>query len=145
MNASVPRRLCGLRQDVDLACHRFADTVVFYRDRLGLPAVCQWHGIVRLDGGHGRWLTLWRADPATTPEEDVRAGRHSGVCFEVADLIPLCAALRRSGLTLASEPCRQPWGAFMVNLIDPDGRLVTLIQQRDGQELWRAGAPPLSP
>lgn len=129
MNAMAPRRLSGLRSDVDLTCRRFAEMVVFYRDRLGLPVICQWSGVVRFDGGRGRWLTLWRADPAYGAEEAERSGRHSGVSFAVEGLETLCHALGHAGLPFASPPCRQPWGALMVNLIDPEGRLVTLLEQ----------------
>ena len=137
MNASVPRRLQGLRHDVDLECRRFPEMVAFYRDRLGLPVITQWQGVARLDGGQGRWLTLWRADPAREWAAPC-AGRHSGVCFAVDDLERLHLSLRAAGVTFASAPCRQPWGAVMVNLIDPEERLVTLVQHRAAEREWPA-------
>ena len=129
MNASAPRRLQGLRQDVELMCRNLADMVAFYRDTLGLPVMTQWSAVVRLDGGQGRWLTLWRADSAIEGGE-VPFGRHSGVCFVVDDLERHYRTLRGAGLAFASAPCHQPRGGVMVNLIDPEGRLVTLVQHR---------------
>jgi len=138
MNAYASHGLQGLRQDVELMCRCFPDMVVLYRDTLGLPVVTQWSGVVRLDGGRGRWLTLWRTDPAVEHRQEP-FGRHSGVCFAVEDLDRLYRSLRSSGQTFASAPCRQPWGATMVNLIDPEDRLVTFVQQRAGLRDWHDG------
>ena len=135
MDAGTGTRVRGLRQDVDLVCHRFEAAVGFYRDGLGLPVVTQWAGVVRLDGGRGRWLTLWRADPVADAQH-VPAGRHSGASFAVDDLARLYRLLAGAGLRFASAPCRQPWGAVMVNLVDPEGRLVTLVQHRGGLRDW---------
>ncbi len=125
MQAVAPRRLYGLRGDVELVCWRFAQTVAFYRDCLGLPVVCQWAGVVRLDGGQGRWLTLWRADPAYMSPEDVRWGWHSPISFVVGDLDAVCTALRAAGLDLASHPQAD---SPAMTLNDPEGRAVTLLE-----------------
>ena len=128
-------RLSGLRQDVDICCLAFPETVAFYRDRLGLPVVSQWAGVARFDGGGGRWLTLWRADPLEGAAA-CAAGRHSGASFLVDDIAALYEALGVRGVAFASRPCRQPWGSTMVNLVAPDGHLVTLVQQRAATRDW---------
>lgn len=129
-------RLGELRHDAEIVCDRFDDCVVFYRDRLGLQPIAHWAGVVRLDGGGGRWLTLWRADPLDR-HEPAGHGRHSGATFVVDDVAAVRARLGSQGVTFASAPCRQPWGAMMVNATDPDGRLVTLLQTRRQPRDWR--------
>jgi len=136
MSEEPVTRLGDLRHDADIVCRRLDDCVAFYRDILGLPPVAEWSGVVRLDGGGGCWLTLWRADPLDLERPACR-GRHSGATFVVQDIAKSCERLDGRDVRFASAPCRQPWGAMMVKAEDPEGRLVTLLQIGRQTRDWR--------
>lgn len=116
-----------LRASSDIVYCRFEAAVAFYRDLLGLESIGQWDGGARFHGGCGRELTL-RRGKASDDERPAPYGRHTGVGFEAADLRRTFDALVDRGVRFASAPCSQPWGGSMVNLIDPDGRLVVLLE-----------------
>ena len=102
--------------------------VEFYRDVLGLelqfaePA----HSYARFDLGGANFGVI--AHDISNPEAAAFTGRHTGVNLGVADLDAAVGALKARGASFTMEPVRQPWGAYMALLSDPDGNLFYIEQ-----------------
>jgi len=62
----------------------------------------------------------------SNPEAAAFTGRHTGLNLAVAELDAAVSELKARGATFAMEPTRQPWGAHMALLSDPDGNLFYL-------------------
>ena len=62
------------------------------------------------------------------PDQGVLVGRHSGIGFEVDDLDAEHRRLVDLGVTFPMAPARQPWGATMALVADPDGNVHYLDQ-----------------
>lgn len=101
--------------------------VAFYRDALGLEFLyaSHEHGFAAFSAGAVR---LGMAVPG--PDKDTLVGRHTGVGFEVADLEEEHRRLAALGVSFPVPPTRQPWGATMAMLADPDGNVHYLEQSR---------------
>jgi catechol 2,3-dioxygenase-like lactoylglutathione lyase family enzyme len=125
-----------LHRDAEVACANLEQSVRFFSEILGLPIIARNSTSARLDGGAGRWLTLWRTSPLDMAEMS-GAEHQTGVTFEVGDLYATYNDLLAQGLEFSSLPCRQPWGHVMVNLIDPDRNRIMLVQRRQAARDWR--------
>lgn len=55
-------------------------------------------------------------------------GRHTGVGLVVADLEAEHARMAGLGVRFSMPPTRQPWGAFMAMISDPDGNVFYVEQ-----------------
>lgn len=103
-----------------------AASVHFYQGVLGLELqFCSpEHGYASFVAGEGLRLGL-----AVAGTENVElVGRHTGVGFEVHDLVAAYDRLESLGARFTMPPTRQPWGAFMAILADPDGNAFYLDQ-----------------
>lgn len=119
---------------IALATLRFAETLAFYRDRLGFPVLRAWErpgarGSM-LDLGGGLRLELLDAAVERRPLELGSVGDRCHLVIEVADLDALHARLG----PLAPEPMTTSWGARLVRFADPDGIPISFLE-------W-AEAPP---
>ena len=100
----------------------------FYRDVLGLklqfsePA----HAYARFDLGGVNFGVI--GQDMSNPEAAAFTGRHTGVSLSVADLEGAVQTLKARGARFTMEPTRQPWGAYMALLSDPDGNIFYLEQ-----------------
>ncbi len=103
--------------------------VAFYRETLGLALqyASPEHGYASLSAGAVR---LGVAVPGEAETQLI--GRHTGLGFEVADLEATHARLSAAGVHFSMPPTRQPWGAFMALLSDPDNNVFYLDQEADG-------------
>jgi predicted enzyme related to lactoylglutathione lyase len=99
--------------------------LAFYRDALGLELqyAAPEHGYASLAAGPIR-LGIG----VVGPEQEELVGRHSGVGFEVDDLAAEHRRLVALGVTFPMAPARQPWGATMALVADPDGNVHYLDQ-----------------
>ena len=100
--------------------------VGFYRDVLGLKLLFSEpsHRYARFDVGGVNFGVI--AHDVSNPEAAAFAGRHTGLNLAVQDLDRAFQALKSKGADFAMEPTRQPWGAYMALLSDPDGNLFYL-------------------
>lgn len=96
---------------------------IFYEDQLGLPL---WKmgsfGFEFLDttphlGVH----------PANHAEAKALVGRHTGITFEVPQLLDVCSRLGALGVKFIAEPTQQGFG-IMALVADPDGNVLALWQ-----------------
>jgi predicted enzyme related to lactoylglutathione lyase len=94
---------------------------IFYEDRLGLP--------VNKAGSFG-FEFLHDAPhigvhPAQHPDAIAMVGRHTGLTFQVTNLLDLCSRLGEAGVRFVAEPTQQGFG-IMALVADPDGNIMAL-------------------
>jgi predicted enzyme related to lactoylglutathione lyase len=93
----------------------------FYVDTLGLPVVAS--------GSFGFQLLEssphLSVHPAQHPDAKAMVGRHTGITFEVDDLLAYCGALGERGVKFIAEPTQQGFG-IMALVADPDGNVMAL-------------------
>lgn len=93
----------------------------FYVDTLGLPAVAS--------GSFGFQLLEssphLSVHPAEHPDAKAMVGRHTGITFEVDQLLEFCSALGERGVKFVAEPTQQGFGV-MALVADPDGNVLAL-------------------
>jgi predicted enzyme related to lactoylglutathione lyase len=93
----------------------------FYRDVLGLelqfsePA----HAYARFQLGGVNFGVI--SHDISDPEAAAFTGRRTGLNLAVVDLDAAVAELKAKGVSFPMDPTRQPWGAYMALLADPDG------------------------
>jgi catechol 2,3-dioxygenase-like lactoylglutathione lyase family enzyme len=117
------------RMNTILYTDRWSDTVRFYRDTLGLPAVFENDWFVELRVAPDTFVSV--ADSART---SIAAGAGAGLTlsWQVADVGQLGAARARLiAAGVAVSDIQDRWGARVAYLVDPAGNRI---------ELW-AGAP----
>ncbi|MCU0620409.1 MAG: VOC family protein [Gemmatimonadales bacterium] len=102
-----------------------AAATAFYRDVLGLALqhAASEHGYASFSAGAVR---LGIAVPG--PDHPGLVGRHTGVGFEVPDLMAAHARLSGRGVRFPLPPTQQPWGGVMATIADPDGNVFYLDQ-----------------
>ncbi|MGH9812006.1 MAG: VOC family protein [Candidatus Acidiferrales bacterium] len=100
----------------------------FYRDRLGFRLIetFRWQGravYARLRSPRGNTSIALHL-----PERGDRPNTKSGIrlYFEVKNLDPLCARLKKEGVKFKQMPKRMPWGWTHAYLKDPDGYELSL-------------------
>ncbi|HEX4096604.1 MAG TPA: VOC family protein [Caulobacteraceae bacterium] len=105
--------------------------VGFYRDVLGLPLIFSEpaHDYARFRIGGVNFGVI--AHDVSNPEAAAFTGRHTGLNLAVADLDAAVTELKARGAVFTMEPTRQPWGAYMAVLSDPDGNLFYLEANGD--------------
>jgi lactoylglutathione lyase len=100
----------------------------FYRDHLGLPMTKEGaFGAEFLEGD-----THLGVHPAIHPDAKALVGGHTGITFEVTDLLQFCERLHQFGVRFLTEPTQQSWG-IMAMVADPDGNVIAL---------WENHSPP---
>jgi predicted enzyme related to lactoylglutathione lyase len=102
--------------------------VDFYRDALGLGLQfsAPEHSYARFDLGGMNFGVI--VQDLSNTEGAAFVGRHTGFSLAVADLDAAVGALKARGVSFPMEPTRQPWGAYMAQISDPDGNLFYLEQ-----------------
>lgn len=94
---------------------------VFYEDQLGLA--------VNKAGSFGfEFLDApphLGVHPAQHPEAMAMVGRHTGLTFDVPDLLAYCSRLGELGVRFVAEPTQQGFG-IMAMVADPDGNVIAL-------------------
>lgn len=111
-------------EPVILFVRNFQESLVFYRDKLGLqPYPGSW------GTGHGGGFAQFRVGGSTFAIHGGYKGPAGGpiaIHFEVDDLSAEAARLRSLGVEVG-EVTDQPWGREMV-VVDPNGYEVELVE-----------------
>jgi predicted enzyme related to lactoylglutathione lyase len=101
--------------------HDIEQAITFYGDHLGLPLTKRGSfGAEFLEGG-----THLGVHPAVHPDARALVGRHTGLTFQVDDLLAFCERLHQRGVRFLNEPTQQSWG-IMAMVSDPDGNILAL-------------------
>jgi lactoylglutathione lyase len=102
--------------------------VAFYADDLGLALTKQ--GSFGAEFMEGR--SHLGVHPAVHPDARALVGRHTGITFQVENLLEFCERLHERNVRFLNEPTQQSWG-IMAMIADPDGNVIAL---------WENKAPP---
>lgn len=101
--------------------HDIARAREFYVETLGLPVVAS--------GSFGFQLLEssphLSVHPAEHPDAKAMVGRHTGITFEVDQLLEFCSMLGERGVHFVAEPTQQGFGV-MALVADPDGNVLAL-------------------
>jgi predicted enzyme related to lactoylglutathione lyase len=97
----------------------------FYRDALGLP--CSREGSFGAEFQQGD--TRLGVHPAVHPDALALVGRHTGVTFQVTDLLDFCERLHGRGVRFINEPTQQSFG-IMAMISDPDDNIFALWEDK---------------
>ena len=108
---------------------------IFYEEQLGLP--------VNKEGSFG-YEFLYDAPhvgvhPALHPDSMAMVGRHTGLTFDVSNLLDFCSRLGELGVKFTAEPTQQGFG-IMALVADPDGNIMALWE--DNVTAPEAPQPP---
>ena len=115
--------------------HDIDRALKFYNHQLGLPVGKQGSFGFELleDAPHVG------VHPAQHPDAKAMVGRHTGLTFEVDDLLALSSKLLAEGVTFLAEPAQQGFG-MMAMVKDPDGNVMALWEDNVSQVV--AEGPP---
>ena len=98
----------------------------FYARGLGLEETTSGPGYALFSTG-GADLILEQVDP-DDPESDGLVARVAGFSFTVEDAVATCRKLVGIGVDVVGAPELQPWGGVLAFVQDPDGNVLTLVQ-----------------
>lgn len=99
--------------------------VAFYADDLGLPLIRRGSfGAEFMEGG-----TRIGVHPAVHADARALVGRHTGVTFQVTNLLDFCEQLHQRSVRFLNEPTQQSWG-IMAMIADPDGNVFALWENK---------------
>jgi len=59
-------------------------------------------------------------------------GRVTGITLTVPDIETAYRSLSAKGVRFSGPPAKQPWGAMMTSLFDPDGNELSLLEWNPG-------------
>jgi len=107
-------------------CNRWAETVAFYRDGLGLPVCFSNHWFVEFVLTSTARLSIADQRQATVHSA---GGRGSTLSLEVDDIRAVRTGLRQSGLN-PGEIRSHAWNAEVFYLFDPEGHRLEIWQPR---------------
>lgn len=71
--------------------------------------------------------------PAVHPDARALVGRHTGITFQVRNLLEFSERLHERGVRFLNEPTQQSWG-IMAMIADPDGNVMALWENRPPEE-----------
>jgi predicted enzyme related to lactoylglutathione lyase len=74
----------------------------------------------------GPLLIIEQADAEARAERLV--GRFAGVSLGVSDIEALHVRLKTGGCVIVGPPERQSWGGTLMHVKDPDGNIVSFVQ-----------------
>ncbi len=117
----------GPIESVRVFTRDFAKAERFYRETLELKVLFGNGEVCVFDTGQTR-LVL-EGQPPGEPETDDLVGRFTGFSFTVTDIDKVIAELRQRGVAFDGEAERQDWGGTLAHFFDPDGNVLTLVEQ----------------
>lgn len=103
----------------------FAASVAFYEQQLGLRRFREWDGgVVYFLGGGYLELTGGGGGPPPPPGQPpfVR------LWLQVADAAAAHAELQAAGVAIVAAPERKPWGLIEMEIDDPDGLRLVVVE-----------------
>jgi predicted enzyme related to lactoylglutathione lyase len=105
--------------------HDIERALSFYGEDLGLPLIKRGSfGAEFMEGD-----TRLGIHPAVHPDAKAMVGRHTGLTFQVENLLDFCERLHERGVQFLNEPTQQSWG-IMAMIADPDGNVIALGENR---------------
>ncbi len=104
------------RTNTILYCHRWPETVSFYKDRLKLPVVFANDWFVEFQLTDTSFLSI--ANAARTTITAVQ-GQGMTLTLEVADVAAVKTELEKLGI--ATTPLKRRWNALAFYCLDPEG------------------------
>ncbi|MDW3221124.1 MAG: VOC family protein [Acidimicrobiales bacterium] len=121
MQGDPTSTLTIVRTNTILYCDRWADTVAFYADTLGLSVTHRTDWFVEVSLGDAAHLSL--ADAARA---SIEAGHGAGITlsWQVPDLAAARATLRKIEIPVSDIARR--WGTDYVEFHDPEGNRIEL-------------------
>lgn len=130
---AIPTASRATELRVSITARDYAETVRFFRDRLGLTQMADF------GGEHGQGVLL-AAGVATLEILDERHAAHVDevevgrpvagpvrLAFEVGDVASLTSDLVGAGATLIAPPTTTPWNSLNSRLEGPEGLQLTLF------------------
>lgn len=122
--------LAPRRTNTILYCHRWQETVNFYRDRLRLPVVFANDWFVEFELTAASFLSIANAARATI---DAVQGQGITLTWQVDDVAACKTLLAAQGIT--TTPIQHKWQAQMCYCTDPEGhRLELWAPEPDDEE-----------
>lgn len=118
--------------------HAFAETVSFYRDRLGLESTREEADWIEFDTGGTRLAVHQRRAAADHPPH---ASQRVVFGFELQDLDRAAEEMRARGLHFSTAPTTEAFGAY-AEAFDPDGYLVVFREPIEEPALEEVLAAP---
>lgn len=108
----------------------FEKSLAFYTDTLGmeLDYTDQEHW-AQFVSGEDVSLAIEKCDPNHVEQGSKLVGRFIGVTLMVDDINAEYARLSAKGVKFSGEPAKQPFGGTLAHLHDPDGNVLTLMQE----------------
>lgn len=76
-------------------------------------------------------LAIEKCDADHVEHGSKLVGRFVGVTFIVDDIVETHKRLKNKGVKFTGEPEKQHWGGTLAHLSDPDGNILTLMQEAD--------------
>lgn len=107
-----------------------AEMTAFYRDALGLPTHSERPHFVAFKWGDTRLSVGLHSEVRgrnATPHRIM-------VNLAARDIHALHARLLAAGVNFVRPPEREHWGGWVATFADPDGNLLQLLQQPDGED-----------
>ena len=108
-----------LRSNVIFYCRAWAETVAFYRERIGLPVAFENEWFVEFQLGDNSYLSIANAARATI--QDV-GGQGITLTWQVADLDGAWEALQGQGVEVTA--IKERWNARVFYCFDPEGHRI---------------------
>lgn len=106
-----------------LYCHRWTDTLAFYRDILKFPITHQNEWFVEFQLTPQSYLSVANADRATINSVE---GQGITLAWQVNDIDALHGDLQTQGITVT--PMQKKWGAHVFYIHDPEGHRIEFWQ-----------------
>lgn len=114
-----------------ITSRRFAESLDFYRDVLGLALVEEWH-----EHGHGGVLSAGgpaRVELIDAPDAEVPTTSDSiFIGLQVDDIEPVHQRAVAAGHEIVREPADRPWGGRGFVVRDPNGVAINVYTAYDG-------------
>ena len=110
---------------ITLAVHDMARSVVFYRDRIGLPMLYggEASGFTSFQVGAGYLNLIFTDKPLAWWGRSI---------FYVDDVDEMHSKLVAKGISTDSEPADAPWGERYFHVTDPDGHELSFAKPLNG-------------
>jgi lactoylglutathione lyase len=108
-------------------------SISFYTEVIGLPFKFSEHGYAEFATEGTKFALYDRAQlPQLIGREPEGGEATMEVAFLVDDVDGEAERLREAGVTVLSGPVDRPWGQRTFHLLDPDGHVVELAQEKSG-------------
>ena len=109
----------------------FGASLEFYTTKVGLKLDHQdaGYGWAQFHAGKDVSLAIERCDPKHAEGGSVLVGRFVGVTLMVEDVHGTYERMKQAGVEFTAAPEKQPWGGTLAHFKDPDGNILSLLQE----------------